>query len=285
MPENVEIVASIDRTEPAVEIFHPGFNAMNKIIIPVMLTAENEIWIDNKKVSFGQLTEVVEELLRENPKGEMVIRVNNKAKNKLLVDVLMQVKAAGAKKVNVVTEDEVTVDRDSEDVTEIITENISEEIIESENGKKHVRIMIDKSGDRTIIKGEDLPEDVRALLREEGVTVEGDKQVRIIRKEIDVVSEGDGTSKKTIVSRTAPDTPTPPDAPLVTDGGTNTKIITRSKKKSSYEYHDDGDKGEGMEKFFTHFSGASPEDAAEFIDEIEGLKRRQKKQAKTALGL
>ena len=179
----------------------------------------------------------------------------------------------------------IMIDGNGEDVTEIITENISEEIIESENGKKHVRIMIDKSGDRTIVKGEDLPEDVRALLREGGVTVEGDKQVRIIRKQIDVETAGDGTSKKTIVIRTAPDTPTPPDAPIVTDGGTKTKIITRSKKKSSYEYHDDGDKGEGMEKSFTHFSGASPEDAAEFIDEIEGLKRRQKKQAKTALGL
>ena len=179
----------------------------------------------------------------------------------------------------------IMIDGDGEDVTEIITENISESIVESENGKKHVRIMIDKSGDRTIVKAEDLPEDVRALLREEGVTVEGDKQVRIIRKKVDVETAGDGTSKKTIVIRTAPDTPTPPDVPIVADGETKTKIITRSKKKSSYEYHDDGDKGEGIEKSFTHFSGASPEDAAEFIDEIEGLKRRQKKQAKTALGL
>ena len=204
---------------------------------------------------------------------------NLKAQMPENVEIVVSDQLSGDHEINIM------IDGDSEDVTEIITENISESIVESENGKKHVRIMIDKSGDRTIIKGEDLPEDVRALLREEGVSVEGDKQVRIIRKEIDVETAGDGTRKKTIVIRTAPDTPTPPDAPIVANGVTKTKIITRSKKKSSYEYHDDGDNGEGMEKSFTHLSGASQEDAAEFIDDIKGLKRGQKREAKIALGL
>ncbi|MEE9330013.1 MAG: biopolymer transporter ExbD [Parvularculaceae bacterium] len=102
------IVTSTFIKEPGVDILRPEINTgakLKQINILVAVTADDEIWIDKKKVTTAQVKEVVKELLRETPKGQAVIRVDSKAKNGLLVEVLKQVKAAGVKQVNVATEE------------------------------------------------------------------------------------------------------------------------------------------------------------------------------------
>ncbi len=102
------IVTSTFIKEPGVDIVRPEAltsDKLKKINILVAINENDEIWIDKELVDTDGVKEVVKQLLLETPQGQAVIRVDRNAKNKLLVEVLQQVKDAGVKTVSVATDD------------------------------------------------------------------------------------------------------------------------------------------------------------------------------------
>jgi biopolymer transport protein ExbD len=63
--------------------------------ILVMITANNEIWIDRRLIDPRAVRANIERLHAENPEGSVVIQPNRKSKNKMLVTVMDAARQAG----------------------------------------------------------------------------------------------------------------------------------------------------------------------------------------------
>jgi biopolymer transport protein ExbD len=102
------IVTSTFVKEPGVDVNRPKAETakIRKFAsILVAVDAENNIWINKKKVDLGEVRSAVEALHRENPKGTAVVQVDNKAESRFLVEVVNQIRNAGISDVAVSTED------------------------------------------------------------------------------------------------------------------------------------------------------------------------------------
>ncbi len=102
------IVTSTFVKEPGVEVNRPeAATATERKLASILIavTEENEIWINKEEVELEEVRILVEELLRENPKGTAVVQADAKAKTRYLVEIVNQIRAAGVSDVAVSTDD------------------------------------------------------------------------------------------------------------------------------------------------------------------------------------
>lgn len=102
------IVTSTFVKEPGVEIVRPDASTASErklASIIVAISDEDEIWINKERVELQEVKVFVEQLRRENPKGTAVVQADAKAKTRLLVEVVTQIRSTGVSDVAVSTED------------------------------------------------------------------------------------------------------------------------------------------------------------------------------------
>ena len=102
------IVTSTFVKEPGVEVDRPlAATASERKLasIIVAISDEDEIWINKEQVELNEVRLNIEQLRRENPKGTAVVQADAKAKTRLLVEVVTQIRATGIADVAVSTED------------------------------------------------------------------------------------------------------------------------------------------------------------------------------------
>jgi len=72
--------------------------------ILIAISADNEIWIDRRKVDVRSLRPNIERLHAENPKGSVVIQADSESKNALLVQVMDASRSAGVYNIAIAAE-------------------------------------------------------------------------------------------------------------------------------------------------------------------------------------
>jgi len=101
------IVTSTFVKEPGVDINRPEASTASErrlASIIVAISEDNEIWINKERVELQEVKAIVEQLVRENPKGTAVVQADAKSKTRLLVEVVTQIRATGVEDVAVSTE-------------------------------------------------------------------------------------------------------------------------------------------------------------------------------------
>ena len=69
--------------------------------ILVMITANDEIWIDRRLIDPRAVRANIERMHAENPDGSVVIQANNKSSNKILVEVMDSARSAGVYSISI----------------------------------------------------------------------------------------------------------------------------------------------------------------------------------------
>lgn len=72
--------------------------------ILIAISADNEIWIDRRKVDVRSLRPIIERLHAENPKGSVVVQADSESKNALLVQVMDASRSAGVYNIAIAAE-------------------------------------------------------------------------------------------------------------------------------------------------------------------------------------
>jgi biopolymer transport protein ExbD len=101
------IVTSTFVKEPGVDINRPEAATSTErrlASIIVAISEDDEIWINKERVELDEVKAIVEQLVRENPKGTAVVQADAKSKTRLLVEVVTQIRATGVEDVAVSTE-------------------------------------------------------------------------------------------------------------------------------------------------------------------------------------
>jgi biopolymer transport protein ExbD len=84
--------------ESGIDINRPSANTAERKErgnILIAITANDEIWIDKRRVDVRSVRANVERLKAENPEGSVVIQADKDSKNGLLVQVMDQARLAG----------------------------------------------------------------------------------------------------------------------------------------------------------------------------------------------
>ncbi|MEO1243301.1 MAG: biopolymer transporter ExbD [Pseudomonadota bacterium] len=102
------IVTSTFVKEPGVEVDRPEAATTQdrkfaKIIVAI--ASDDEIWINNERVTLEEVRVRVEELRLENPKSTAVIQADVEARSRMLVEVANQIRDAGVSEIAVSTEE------------------------------------------------------------------------------------------------------------------------------------------------------------------------------------
>ncbi|MBT6456613.1 MAG: biopolymer transporter ExbD, partial [Gammaproteobacteria bacterium] len=69
--------------------------------ILVAITANDQIWIDKRRVDVRAVRANIERLKAENPEGSVVIQADKESKNGLLVQVMDQARLAGVSNISI----------------------------------------------------------------------------------------------------------------------------------------------------------------------------------------
>ena len=67
----------------------------------IAITADNQIWIDKRRVDPRAVRANIERLYAENPQGSVVIQADKDSKNAMLIQVLDSAKLAGVDSISV----------------------------------------------------------------------------------------------------------------------------------------------------------------------------------------
>ena len=161
---------------------------------------------------------------------------------------------------------------------------LKEEGVEwKEDGNKTVIVKkVELSADT---EGELSEEEIRKMLKEEGIDWESDgKKKVIIKKRVDSststeeTAETDGEVRKKVrVMKLS-------DMPEGMKPGADGDVKMRKSQKHVYNYSFSDDES-GKNSSFIQIKGASAEEAAEFIDDIEDISDREKRRMKEALSI
>ncbi len=87
----------VERTDALMLEKYPKANIL------IAITAGDEIWIDKKKIDPRSVRDKIEQLLAENPKGEVVIQADNESTHETLTIVMEACKKAGVGNVAIST--------------------------------------------------------------------------------------------------------------------------------------------------------------------------------------
>jgi biopolymer transport protein ExbD len=93
--------------ETGVEVNRPEANSANSkenVNILIGVTANNEIWIDQRRVDRRSVRSVVERMHAENPKGAVVIQADKNSNTDTVVSVLDSAREAGVQDVSLSTD-------------------------------------------------------------------------------------------------------------------------------------------------------------------------------------
>jgi biopolymer transport protein ExbD len=98
------IVTAVFVKDPGVEVSRP--EAVTAITpergsIFVAVTANNEIWVDQRNVGADGVRAAIERLHSENPEGGVVIQADNGAANEFVINVMDAARAAGIEDVTI----------------------------------------------------------------------------------------------------------------------------------------------------------------------------------------
>ena len=98
------IVTAVFVKDPGVEVSRP--DAVTAITpergsIFVAVTANNEIWVDQRSVGSDGVRAAIERLLAENPEGGVVIQADNGAANEFVINVMDAARAVGIEDVTI----------------------------------------------------------------------------------------------------------------------------------------------------------------------------------------
>lgn len=94
--------------EAGVEVNRPEASTSNpveNVNILVAVNANNEIWMDNRRIDVRAVRANIERLHAENPKGAVVIQADNKSNTETVAAVLDAAREAGVYDVSLATED------------------------------------------------------------------------------------------------------------------------------------------------------------------------------------
>ena len=72
--------------------------------ILIAITANDEIWIDKRRVDLRSVRANVERLKAENPEGSVIIQADKASKTGFLVETMDQVRLAGVQNVSIAAE-------------------------------------------------------------------------------------------------------------------------------------------------------------------------------------
>ena len=72
--------------------------------ILIAITANDEIWIDKRRVDLRSVIANVERLKAENPEGSVIIQADKSSKTGFLVETMDQVRLAGVQNVSIAAE-------------------------------------------------------------------------------------------------------------------------------------------------------------------------------------
>ena len=70
----------------------------------IAITANDEIWIDKRRVDLRSVRANVERLKAENPEGSVIIQADKASKTGFLVETMDQVRLAGVQNVSIAAE-------------------------------------------------------------------------------------------------------------------------------------------------------------------------------------
>ncbi|MEM9257468.1 MAG: biopolymer transporter ExbD [Pseudomonadota bacterium] len=94
--------AGIEVNRPEASTSEPKEN----VNILIAVNANNEIWMDKRRVDVRAVRANIERLRAENPKGGVVIQADNESNTRTVADVLDAAREAGVYDVSLSTEDE-----------------------------------------------------------------------------------------------------------------------------------------------------------------------------------
>ncbi|MFT5481611.1 MAG: biopolymer transport protein ExbD [Halieaceae bacterium] len=93
--------AGIEVNRPEASTSDPKDN----VNILIAVSANNEIWLDNRRIDVRAVRANIERLHAENPKGAVVIQADNESNTETVVAVLDASREAGVLDVSLATED------------------------------------------------------------------------------------------------------------------------------------------------------------------------------------
>ncbi len=93
--------AGVEVNRPQASTSEPAEN----VNILIAITANDEIWMDNRRVDIRAVRANIERLHAENPKGAVVIQADNKSTTEVVVAVLDSSREAGVFDVSLSTDD------------------------------------------------------------------------------------------------------------------------------------------------------------------------------------
>src|SRR5687768_13434668 len=85
--------------QSGIEVERPAADTglrQERVAILVGVSPDNTVWMNNQEVDPRAVRAGIEKLLAENPQGSVVIQADKRAKAGLVIDVMNQIKAAGA---------------------------------------------------------------------------------------------------------------------------------------------------------------------------------------------
>ncbi|MEM8564683.1 MAG: biopolymer transporter ExbD [Pseudomonadota bacterium] len=103
------IVTAVFIKEAGVEVNRPEASTsdpVDNVNILVAVNANNEIWMDKRRIDERAVRANIERLHAENPKGAVVIQADNKSSTETVVAVLDAAREAGVYNVSLATEDD-----------------------------------------------------------------------------------------------------------------------------------------------------------------------------------
>ena len=103
------IVTATFVKQSGLEVIRPPADTaedQRRVSILIAVGDGDEVWMDNKEVDVRAVRAGVEKLLAENPLGSVVIQADQKSKAGILMQVMDQVRQAGAPATAIATEKE-----------------------------------------------------------------------------------------------------------------------------------------------------------------------------------
>ena len=102
------IVTATFVKETGIDVTRPDADTavqQTKVGMLIAIDAQNEIWINRRKIDLSALRANVERLRAENPQGGAVIQADKAARTGILVDVMDRLRQAGVPRVSIATDD------------------------------------------------------------------------------------------------------------------------------------------------------------------------------------